>query len=163
MSAATAGLSYLDVSFSSTSGASDLNAFIRDANKVALTHFRESFTNKTPKDLLSEEILHVFGNCRRNNWDGYGARPISGASFIEVQKFVGLIDSLPMPDVTAHPDGEMALDWYGSGGDVFSISFGEAGRVSYAGRFEEGNVIHGREKSGSLDVEFIEKLIRRVF
>jgi len=162
MSAATAKFNGPEVGFSSTSGASDLNAFIRDAREKALGHFRESFTNKTPHDLLNEEILQVFGDCSRNNWDGYGARPISRTSVIEAQHFISQIDSLPIPEVSVHPDGELALDWYGNDGDVFSISFGESGKINYAGRFEGGSVVHGREKFDSLDMEFIEKLIRRV-
>jgi len=161
MSAAAAKLGDFGMSYSSTSGVSDLSTLIKDARESAFGHFRESFTNKKPQDLLNDELFQVLSDCSGKNWDGYGARPISLTSFIEVQSFITKIDSLPIPDVSAHPDGELALDWYGDGGDVFSMSFGEAKKVSYAGHFEGGSVIHGRERSDSLDMEFMERLIRR--
>lgn len=151
------------VGSSSTAGASDLDGFMRQACKVALDHFKEPFTNKTPQDLVQEEILQVAGECQCKNWDGYGARPVSKVAVLGVQKFASLIDGLPVPEVTPHPDGELALDWYGEGDAVFSISFGEEGNVSYAGRFGGGNVIHGREKVNSLNIDFIESLVRRTF
>lgn len=163
MTALTAKLGSQNTGFSSTSGASEIANYIKDARASALCHFRESFTNKTPRDLLNEEVLQIYGDCCRDDWDGYGARSISRSSLLGVQEFISKVDSLPMPEVSAHPDGELALDWYGDNGEIFSLSFGDLGKISFAGRFEEGSVIHGREKVGSMDTEFVERLIRRVF
>lgn len=163
MTALTAKFGSQKTGFSSTSGASDIDIFIKGASASAFCHFRESFTNKTPQDLLNEEVLQVYGDCCRDNWDGYEARSISKNSLLGVQEFISKVDSLPVPEVNAHPDGELALDWYGDNGEIFSLSFGDLGKVSFAGRFEEGSVIHGRENVGGMDTAFVESLIRRVF
>jgi len=148
--------------FSSTSGTSEISRDIKSATETAIGHFRTSFTNRTPQDLLNEDLLQVFLDCQEANWDGYDAVPVSKASLEAAESFTRKIDNLPIPDVSAHPDGEIAFDWYGQDAEVFSMSFGAAGEVFYAGYFDGGSVLHGREKIDSLDVAFIERLIRRV-
>src|SRR5262249_38718379 len=41
--------------------------------------------------------------------------------------------SLPLPEIAADPDGEIAFDWLGSSGRVFSVSVNGLGRLAYAG------------------------------
>ena len=42
---------------------------------------------------------------------------------------------LPAPDFAVDPDGEVSLEWYGSPKNVFSLSVGAIGRLSFAGSF----------------------------
>jgi hypothetical protein len=68
------------------------------------------------------------------DWDGYGALPVSHAAVSQAAAFIrSLPASVPLPEVSVDPDGEVALDWLGARDQVFSISFGESSRVAYAG------------------------------
>lgn len=52
--------------------------------------------------------------------------------------------SVPMPEMSLDPDGEVAMDWIGGRGSMFSVSIGADGTLSYAGRFGVSRV-HGSE------------------
>ncbi len=54
--------------------------------------------------------------------------------------------SLPTPEVSADPDGEVSFDWLGASGTMFSVSVNERGRLAFAGRFSEKSKLHGTEE-----------------
>lgn len=72
--------------------------------------------------------------------------------------------SLPIPEVSRDPDGEISFDWIGNFGRIFSVSIGPHGRLSYAGRFSDKSKVHGVEAlSETLPREIllaIEKVVR---
>jgi hypothetical protein len=53
--------------------------------------------------------------------------------------------SLPAPEISADPDGEISFDWFGPSGKMYSISINQSGRLSYAGWFREDSRVHGTE------------------
>lgn len=54
--------------------------------------------------------------------------------------------SLPTPEVSADPDGEISFDWLGASGTMFSVSINDRGRLAFAGRFSEKSKLHGTEE-----------------
>jgi len=54
--------------------------------------------------------------------------------------------SMPPPEVTSEPDGEISFDWLGASGKMFSVSINKGGRIAYAGRFGEQSKVHGIEQ-----------------
>ncbi|WP_296935209.1 hypothetical protein [uncultured Marinobacter sp.] len=147
---------------SSTHAASELDSYLRSVGNDAINHFRASFTNKSREEVLLEDIALTTSRCFKADWDGYGAAPISRNALTLAKRFVDYVITLPLPEVTPHPDGEIAFDWYGDSESVFSISFGD-GRINYAGRFDKGSVVHGCESMDSLDFELVERMVRRIF
>lgn len=88
------------------------------------------------KDLsnLKKEFDSIEADCGSRNWDGYNATPISHNALRSAWDYASsLPEEIPIPEVTPEPDGEIALEWYGKDGSVFSISFGEGETISYAG------------------------------
>lgn len=65
--------------------------------------------------------------------------------------------SIPLPEVSFDPDGEMSFDWFGPSKKLFSVSINRSGRLSYAGWFREDSRVHGTEK---LDHGFPEEMLR---
>jgi hypothetical protein len=54
--------------------------------------------------------------------------------------------SLPVPEVSLDPDGEVSFDWTGTEGERFSVSVNEANRLAFAGRFSEMSKVYGVEQ-----------------
>jgi len=69
----------------------------------------------------------------RRNWDGYGAEPVSSATLAQALTFLDLLPTtLPTPDISAHPDGELAFEWSLGPRRLLTVSINESGRLSYA-------------------------------
>lgn len=54
--------------------------------------------------------------------------------------------SLPDPEVSLDPDGEVSFDWTGHGNGRFSVSVNGERRLAFAGRFSETSKLHGMEQ-----------------
>jgi len=71
--------------------------------------------------------------------------------------------SLPAPEIAVDPDGEIAFDWFGPTGKMFSVSVNNNGRIAYAGRFGGTSRIHGTEQlSETLPQEIIRGIQKAV-
>jgi hypothetical protein len=68
------------------------------------------------------------------HWDGPGSAPVSDLTMGRALAFLEALPStFPPPEISADPDGEIAFEWYGGRGLVFSVSVGERLGVAYAG------------------------------
>ncbi|MDL1962225.1 MAG: hypothetical protein LWX01_11130 [Deltaproteobacteria bacterium] len=115
-------------------------------------------------DLALEELEKVYEECLEANWDGYGAIPISRETYSKARKLLRMIPpSLPRPDISAEPDGEITFEWYKEKYSVFVISVGSDNLITYAGLFGESNKIHGTEYFADELPEIICHCIRRLF
>ena len=66
-------------------------------------------------------------------WNGYGAEPMNPEAYINARIFLESMPSTaPLPEISADPDGEVALDWSFSPGKALSVSVGPAGRCTFA-------------------------------
>jgi hypothetical protein len=79
------------------------------------------------------EIWQLARECTEPGWDGYDAKPVP----IEVVgRAVALLRALPanipMPEVSAEPDGSIALEWHRSRHTVLSLSVGTENGLAYA-------------------------------
>jgi hypothetical protein len=71
--------------------------------------------------------------------------------------------SLPAPEITADPDGEISFDWLGPARKMFSASVRKDGRIAYAGWFGEKSKIHGIEQlSATLPAEIVRGIQKAV-
>lgn len=94
---------------------------------------------------ILDSLLEVFKEASEPRWDGYDALPVSGATLAQALAFVNLLPSiLPRPEISAHPDGELAFEWFRGPRRLLTVSVHESGRLSYAALFGEGR-LHGTE------------------
>lgn len=115
-------------------------------------------------DLALEALEKVYEECLETNWDGYGAMPISRDTYSEARNLLRMMpSSLPMPDISAEPDGEITFEWYKEKYSVFVISVGGNNLITYAGLFGKSNKIHGTEYFADELPEIIRHCIRRLF
>lgn len=81
----------------------------------------------------AEELWSVWNECRAPNWDGYGAQPVSRATYLKAFEFLKSLPlNCPPPSFGAEPDGELTVEWYREPKRVLSISINELGDLSYA-------------------------------
>lgn len=74
-----------------------------------------------------------------DDWDGYGAERVIPEA-IKTARQLGealhvLPSDVPPPEIAVEPDGEIAFNWQSAADQMFSVSVGTRGRLSYAGLF----------------------------
>lgn len=71
--------------------------------------------------------------------------------------------ALPPPEVSLDPDSEIAFDWLGRSGKIFSVSINAEGRLAYAGWFGEKSKVHGVEQLSEICSPEITRGIAKAF
>lgn len=115
-------------------------------------HVRQFVGQVTPSVSIDEAykesldlLLDAFEEASRPNWDGYGAYPVSGITVAQARAFLDLLPStLPRPEISPHPDGELAFEWSFAPRRLLTVSVNESGRLSYAALFGQAR-LHGTE------------------
>lgn len=109
-----------------------LEALLYDAVERLL----DSVALGKPLQDASRQLYQVLEQCGRSNWDGYGAQPVLFDSYEKAKRFVrSLPFGIPVPEVSAEPDGEITLEWFAAPTRVFSVSVGPDNELNYAGLF----------------------------
>ena len=68
-----------------------------------------------------------------DGWNGYDARPMNPEAYVNAKIFLESMPSTaPFPEISADPDGDVALDWFFSPGKALSVSVGPTGRCTFA-------------------------------
>ncbi len=88
--------------------------------------------------------------------------PVSLDTATQALNFALLLpNSLPIPEISSDPDGDISFDWISKTGKMFSASIDGTGRIAYAGRFGERSKVHGVEQlSKSLPQEILRGIER---
>lgn len=125
-----------------------------------MEHFRESVSLGRPETLNS--LLDIYSRCSEEGWDGYGASAIHENTFKEALKLIELLpSSLPMPEITPEPGGEIGLEWRKRKRQIFVASVNGKNLITYAGIFGI-NKTHGTEYFGESIPHVIIENIRRL-
>lgn len=109
-------------------------------------------------------LQEVYKQYSEEDWDGYGAAPISIDAYSEAARLVKMLpSSVPLPDIMPEPSGEIALEWYKGKKFVFVISLSGNNIISYAGLFGENSKTYGTENFGGSLPKSILESIHRIF
>jgi hypothetical protein len=96
-------------------------------------HLLDSYAVSGAIENALAELDSVCAGTTQEGWNGYGARRLSADAAYYARLFLqALPPSAPVPEVSADPDGEIALDWQFAPGMALSVSIGAAGRCSFA-------------------------------
>jgi len=140
---------------------SNARSLVIETKAVSKTEDLEASIEPLYRTLQS--LSEVYEECSEENWDGYGAQPISHVSYLEAVKLLTWIPpSIPMPEVTPEPGGEIAFEWYQSKDSVFVASVGGHNIITYAGLFGEDSKAHGTESFREKLPQTILDKIRRI-
>jgi len=135
--------------------------------KVLKNYFAEIVGELTKAETLGRQdqvlrsLAEVLKECSKEGWDGYEALPINEDAYLEAKRLIlSLPITIPMPEVTPEPTGEMALEWSRGNRRVFIASVSGKNQIVYAGLFGI-NKTHGIEYFGdSLPSAILENLRR---
>lgn len=147
-----------------SAGYSKESGIVFDFLKSIREHFLIPTTRNRVLQIWNEAFREITENSLVENWDGYGASPVSNQTLKEAFKFISLLpSSLPVPEeISADPDGEISMEWYKDTRHIFTISISANNTISYAGVFGPYSKVHGTEyfdfKIPELVLENIKKI-----
>ena len=96
------------------------------------------------KNDISSDLIEIFKDCSRPDWDGYGAMAVSYNEIDTARKFLWMLpESITTPEVSPDPDGAISFNWGNGYDQMFSIS-AEKNILIYAGLFNDGVKKHGQ-------------------
>lgn len=108
------------------------------------------------------ELENLAEECAHENWDGYGAAPVSSNTILNAAKVVKAIpEGIPIPSLSAEPDGHVTLEWCFPPSRIMSISVAPNGSLHYAAMIDE-NRTYGTEVFSGAVPEVITELINLV-
>ena len=132
--------------------------------------FRKAEDVVSPSILLDESskvflerLRSISRQASTPDWDGYGAKPISRGTLGMALALFGVLPKppFPMPDVSPHPDGELAFEWYLGPGRLLTVAVNESGRLNYAAMIGQAQK-YGTEYLGDELPDEISAALRRV-
>lgn len=137
--------------------AGDLCRLFRDA-----TEFSGSIAFGEPKRAAREDLLSAYIAAQVEDWDNEGARRAEPSTFIYADQFLRLLPSSGfLPEITVDRDGEILFEWDQGPRQVFSVSIGRDGTLTFAGLFGH-NKIHGTEHLSEALPSVIAECLERV-
>jgi hypothetical protein len=102
------------------------------------------------------ELDSFFVSAREKNWDGEESMPVHEVSYSNARRFLSLMPrTWVKPEISADPDGELAVEWRTGPRKRFSVSIGPEERVSYAW-------LNGTERGNGTDT-FVDEIPEGVF
>ena len=108
------------------------------------------------------ELDEIYRECSKEDWDGYGALPVSQKAYYEAIRFLKAWPlSLPVPELEPEPEGDIGFEWNFGKNKVFATSVHGTNFITYAGLLGAGNKTHGTEAfDGAIPQEIINKILR---
>ena len=90
---------------------------------------------------FEQDLFELFEEHSTDNWDGYGAKPVTTASFLSAINFWRMLPiTIPRPELAVDPDGAIVFEWYRGARKILSIAVERDNRVTYAGLFGPSKV-----------------------
>lgn len=129
-------------------------------NQVKNDFYRTFIFGERSNEISNEiEEIATEGGC--DNWDGYGGKAIDHRSYLVAYDFFNTMPTtIPVPEVSLDPDGEISFEWFKDSDNIFSVSIGGDKMITYAGVFGI-NKVQGKECFSTLIPQpIIENLLR---
>lgn len=108
-----------------------------------------------------KQLANIAWESAIDDWDGDGAKAVDAILIPKVFRLLSKapFTRLPQPDISAEPDGELNVGWFGEKGSSFSFSVNREGRIAYAMYMPEGMKFCGTGKVSD-DLAAFEKFIQ---
>ncbi len=144
-----------------SAGASDASKRLQIFYKDAIENLRKSVTWNYLSGVLVT-LSEIYQECSEDNWDGYGALPITQETYDEAVRFLNALPSwLPIPEIVPEPDGDIGFEWNFGKNHMLAASVDGTNRITYAGLLGTGNKAHGTEVfDGSIPQTLVDHISR---
>lgn len=128
--------------------------FIRETSE----HFERPVSRQKRKEAI-DSVMDAFAESRQAG----EIAPISELTCKETIEFLRKLPStLPIPEVIAEPNGDLALEWFVSNYYSFLVGFSGKGITTYAGLFGRGQKTYGTELISEAIPSSVIENVRRV-
>jgi hypothetical protein len=105
------------------------------------TELLTSYVLGSPAEKVITELDQVWAEASFEGWDGYGARPLQLDAYVFAKRFLNALpSSVPLPEVSADTDGEVALDWVFRERKALTVSVGSTGRCTFASMLGQSTI-----------------------
>jgi hypothetical protein len=144
-----------------SSGISPAADELRDLVAEVLVALATSIAvSRTAKHAIAE-LRRLELEASRPNWDGYGALPLDPRSAEQAFRFIqALPTTVPVPDVSADPDGEVDLLWQIDPKNTISVSVGPTGQLTYAALIGSAQIYGTEWLSNEIPPPILDSLTR---
>lgn len=96
-------------------------------------HLLNSYTFRSRVERALIELDGVRKEASSPGWNGYEAKPMDPDAYANARLFLeSLPTTAPRPEVSADPDGDVALDWSFGPHKALSVSISGNGRCTFA-------------------------------
>lgn len=110
-----------------------------------------------------ENLTNAFLEASTEDWDAQGALPVTYETLTYAVGFLNALPTtVPVPDISVHPDGEIGFEWFREPRKVFTVSVNHIGDMSFAGLYGRSK-IHGVEHFTNEIPETVALGLRRLF
>ena len=153
------------LSFGGTlSGASADAERIPSQYKAFVSRFIDSATGSQRIAEPRQLIYDVYERCKKKNWNGEGADPISATAVVRAEfLLLALPSHLPVPEIFADPTGAIVFEWYRRPKHRFVLSVYGNGSLEFAGLLGVGNEVYGAARMGDGLPEIVQDHLRQLF
>lgn len=112
----------------------------------AVLDFPNSIAVGEPKRSAVTALSEAFSRAQYDNWVGLGSAAVEPSTYEYAATFLRLLPTTaPTPEVSVDSDGEISFEWDFGPRQVFSVSIGRDGTLTYAGLFGASKS-HGTEQ-----------------
>jgi hypothetical protein len=116
-----------------TPAASDVACMVSRRASDWRRRLRATPSLEIEEDEVFEELAEIIADCAAPNWDGYGAASVLSDTAGQARCFIEALPiGMPMPTISAEPDGHITLEWHRSPRWTLSISVSPEGDLHYA-------------------------------
>jgi hypothetical protein len=128
--------------FSGTSqGFSTSAEFIRNEVTKVDEKLQSSYKLGMAGKGIINELYNSYIESSIPNWDGFGANPVSEASFEFSKDFIKRLPlNIEPPAICVDPDGHLTMEWYRNQRWTLSISFDPEGKIHFAALFGQDKI-----------------------
>lgn len=106
---------------------------LADMQEEIRRHLLLSYVIGNATKRATTQLDEVRSEASCPGWDGYGALPLDPLACVHARLFLNTLPTTaPIPEVSADPDGEVALDWDFGERKALTVSIGPTGRCTFA-------------------------------
>ena len=115
-------------------GVSDTARFLGDSWNEFLGRDANTITYDAPTWELLNRLDLAGDEASGEDWDGYGAKPVSPVSIRRARAFIDLFPhNLELPEIFVDPHGEIWMEWQTDRRRVFAVTFPADRIIGYTG------------------------------
>jgi hypothetical protein len=116
-----------------STGTSESAKWIGQKREEIRLHFLASHALGDAAEQALTELDQVRSEASKDGWNGFGSKPLNPFAYVYARAFLNALPTTaPLPEVSADPDGEVALDWVFGPRKALTVSIGATGRCTFA-------------------------------